>query len=585
MPYPRETQTALCESWASGILKVLPCERGYCLDLGCGDGRLAHAIAERTGFTVVGVEDDPERAAAAREAAERAGLYGTRIVIHEGSLAKLPYPKYVFNVIVSRRTLASGELPPPAEEVHRVLRPYGGTLCLGQWVAEGNTDLSKERLVAWLKSGRMDATRVRSSANKVWTVVRRGRLTGGGDWSHQYANAANTTCSEDTRVGRPLQLLWYGRPGPRRMFDRHSFAHGPICVGGRLFTAGENVLYASDAYNGTSIWTAEITELAPRVNVARDSGFVAANDEHVFVAAADRCLCLDAATGKRLPAYVLPRELRAIRPPMVLADFEGEDYGEWTVEGEAFGRGPASGTFPKQHAVRGFKGHRFVNTFLGGSDAKQGKLTSPTFKIERPFLTFLIGGGQHEGKACINLAVDGKIVRTATGANRESLHPHAWAVEDLIGRNGRIEIVDAESGGWGHINVDQIEQRDRAHDHKWGYIQQNVPLERGEPFHIVVTYQGSRDDDKALLTCYRNGRLAGRMTTALELRDVEDTDNRLGGFAGTFDELRVYDYALTLGEVRGSYQAGPNKLRLAADENESDHSRGAARLSEAPGNS
>ena len=68
----------------------------------------------------------------------------------------------------------------------------------------------------------------------------------------------------------------------------------------------------------------------------------------------------------------------------MLADFEGDDYGDWTVEGEAFGKGPAKGTLPGQQAVSGFQGKGLVNTFLGG-DGPRGKLTSPVFKIERPF--------------------------------------------------------------------------------------------------------------------------------------------------------------------------------------------------------
>ncbi len=28
---------------------------------------------------------------------------------------------------------------------------------------------------------------------------------------------------------------------------------------------------------------------------------------------------------------------------IVIADFEGEDYGDWIVEGDAFGSGPANG--------------------------------------------------------------------------------------------------------------------------------------------------------------------------------------------------------------------------------------------------
>jgi non-lysosomal glucosylceramidase len=146
-------------------------------------------------------------------------------------------------------------------------------------------------------------------------------------------------------------------------------------------------------------------------------------------------------------------------PPRVFADFEGDDYGEWTVEGEAFGRAPARGTLPDQNPVDGFEGRGLVNSFLGG-DASTGKLTSPVFTIDRLWIAFLVGGGAHEGRTCVNLVVDGAAVRTATGHNRERLEPANWDVRDLMGREARIEIVDAETSGWGHINVDQIEFRD-----------------------------------------------------------------------------------------------------------------------------
>ena len=148
------------------------------------------------------------------------------------------------------------------------------------------------------------------------------------------------------------------------------------------------------------------------------------------------------------------------RPPIVLADFEGDSYGDWTVEGEAFGPGPARGTLPNQQPVSGFMGKGLVNTYLGGSDRLRGRLISPPFRIERRYLSFLLGGGNHPGKTCINLIVDGKVVHTATGKNSERLEWHNWNVADFEGKEARIEIVDDESGGWGHINVDQIELRD-----------------------------------------------------------------------------------------------------------------------------
>ncbi len=147
------------------------------------------------------------------------------------------------------------------------------------------------------------------------------------------------------------------------------------------------------------------------------------------------------------------------RPPIVLADFEGNDYGDWKTTGTAFGTGPASGTLRGQQEVSGFRGRGLVNTFTDG-DRPQGKLTSPPFKVERPFLNFLIGGGSHAGRTCINLLADGKVVRTATGRDREQLAWQSWNVKEFLGRELRLEIVDRESGGWGHINIDQIELSD-----------------------------------------------------------------------------------------------------------------------------
>lgn len=88
----------------------------------------------------------------------------------------------------------------------------------------------------------------------------------------------------------------------------------------------------------------------------------------------------------------------------VIADFEGQNYGAWKVEGTAFGTKPAPGTLPGQMAVEGFAGKGCVNSFYGG-DNSVGRLTSPEFKIGRPFMRFLIGGGGFEGKTCLNLVV------------------------------------------------------------------------------------------------------------------------------------------------------------------------------------
>ncbi len=150
--------------------------------------------------------------------------------------------------------------------------------------------------------------------------------------------------------------------------------------------------------------------------------------------------------------------------PIVIADFEGADYGAWKASGDAFGKGPARGKLGGQMNVEGFRGDGLVNTFNGGDDAT-GRLTSPTFKIERKHITFLIGGGGFVNETCMNLVVDGKIVRTASGPNTEpggseTLVPAAWDVAELAGREATIVIVDERKGGWGHLNVDHLVQAD-----------------------------------------------------------------------------------------------------------------------------
>ena len=116
-------------------------------------------------------------------------------------------------------------------------------------------------------------------------------------------------------------------------------------------------------------------------------------------------------------------------------------------------------------AVDGFQGKGLVNSFYGG-DTSTGTLTSPEFTIDRKSIRFLIGGGGWADRTCINLIVDGRVVRTATGPNTEPggserLEPGGWDVSDLAGKTARLEIVDRATGGWGHINVDQIVLTDR----------------------------------------------------------------------------------------------------------------------------
>ncbi|WP_205502322.1 glycoside hydrolase family 32 protein [Rufibacter psychrotolerans] len=145
----------------------------------------------------------------------------------------------------------------------------------------------------------------------------------------------------------------------------------------------------------------------------------------------------------------------AVPAGKVIADFEGTTYGTWKAEGEAFGTGPATGGLGNQQKVSGFMGQGLVNSFAKG-DGATGKLTSPEFTIDANYLNLRIGGGKHPGRTAVNLLVEGKVVGSATGNNSETLDWVALDTKSLKGKRARLEIVDQETGGWGHLLVDQI---------------------------------------------------------------------------------------------------------------------------------
>jgi levanase len=147
----------------------------------------------------------------------------------------------------------------------------------------------------------------------------------------------------------------------------------------------------------------------------------------------------------------------------VLADFEGDNYGDgWSATGTFAGTRPPAGTIGDQNPVSGFEGRQLVNTFID-HDNGTGHITSPEFTITKEYVNFLVGGGNHpypgtttNRPTSVNLVVDGAVVRTKTGRDAETLLWTNWNVSDLKGKTARIDIVDENTGGWGHILADQI---------------------------------------------------------------------------------------------------------------------------------
>ena len=280
-PYANSPLASTFEQAAEKILQLAPIKRGYCLVAGLETGQLALELAKRTELMVYAVDADAEKVAAARKAIDAAGLYGVRVCAQQCPLDKIPYSDYFANLIVSETAVLTGESPLDSDEVFRMLKPLGGTI------------------VAQRKDGAADPKDYR------WEIKIREALPGAGSWTHLYANPANNACGDDQIVKAPLGVLWFGRPGPGDMVNRHARAAGPLSIDGRLFIQGENTVMAYDVYNGLKLWHRDLPG-AMRTNASHDGSNLALTHDGLFVAVGDKCLRLDPATGETKATYQVP---------------------------------------------------------------------------------------------------------------------------------------------------------------------------------------------------------------------------------------------------------------------------------------
>lgn len=161
-----------------------------------------------------------------------------------------------------------------------------------------------------------------------------------------------------------------------------------------------------------------------------------------------------------IPALLLASSA-CLAQDIPLTAFKGQGYGDWQASGNAFEGGPARGEVIKNLEITNAGDGELVITSEMRGDEPRGTLSSPEFAISRDFISYSICGGDFERHTCMNLVIDGKIVRSATGRNHEHLTAASWDVRELRGKRARIEVVDRASGRWGHINVGSIAQTDR----------------------------------------------------------------------------------------------------------------------------
>ncbi len=177
------------------------------------------------------------------------------------------------------------------------------------------------------------------------------------------------------------------------------------------------------------------------------------------------------------------------RPVIVFADFEGDDWGDWIAEGDAFAGGPFPGNrFVPHQKVSGFSGSKLANSFNtrmapepGQTDKLTGILTSRKFKIDRNFIVLSVCGGGNAEQVYVEAVIDGESVGRVTGHNSIVMTEKCIDLASYQGKSAQLRIVDSARGGWGHITVDRIVLTDRKPDEigitgKHGYGSMSLTL-------------------------------------------------------------------------------------------------------------
>lgn len=153
------------------------------------------------------------------------------------------------------------------------------------------------------------------------------------------------------------------------------------------------------------------------------------------------------------------------------SDFELGNLTNWRTEGRAFNSQPTKGenvAARRPGSVALPQGDWWVGTYENyqgtdgqspgrhQGDAPRGGLISTGFIITKPYITFLVGGGDYD-ETKVQLIVGGEIVREARGARSDLMRREYWDVRAFMDRKAMIYLIDQSEKAWGFISADDFQ--------------------------------------------------------------------------------------------------------------------------------
>jgi len=303
---------------AKQMLDAAGTEPGWGVVLGVADGQIVEELLRQSQLHLVAIDADERKIDALRRRWDEAGLYGRRVAAIACDPLKLPLPCYMARLITSEDPKLAGfdSGAEFARHVFAALRPFGGVACLAL------SSSQQTQLTSWVGPFRLPETST-SRIGDLAVMKREGPLPGSANWTHEFADAANTRMAPDGLVKGPFGPLWFGGELANHLvFAKTLVPATPPIVDGRMFIQGPGAIRAVDIYTGTILWTHRFDDNKERRSVTFDRGdwrvtykppaggsrdyskmkrvgynCVAVPDA-VYLACGPECLRLDPATGQ-----------------------------------------------------------------------------------------------------------------------------------------------------------------------------------------------------------------------------------------------------------------------------------------------
>jgi len=146
----------------------------------------------------------------------------------------------------------------------------------------------------------------------------------------------------------------------------------------------------------------------------------------------------------------------------------------------------------------------------------------------------------------VNLLVDGKVVRSATSADSETLDWASFDMRPYEGKKAQIQVVDMNTGGWGHVMADQFTAADKPAK---SVVQRADWADYGKDYYAAVSWENAPGGKRYMIGWMNNWdygqsiptspwRSAQSVPREMALRTVDGQIRLTSKPVGTLESLR-----------------------------------------------